>query len=112
VTQQGQQQQDSSQRPPRDLSPRLLRDWLLHPVLQADLQLALGRAVAVAPAVAEAALVLDLSQAPAALQPDLSQAPAALQPDSSAPGHPDSYLRLPVVLVPEVELVREKSTRT
>ena len=57
------------QRPPRDSLPRLLRDWSLQPVLQADLQLvvalqlALGRALLVAPelpAVAEAVLVLDL----------------------------------------------------
>jgi hypothetical protein len=48
----------------RDSSLRLaLQDWSLHPALQADLQLALGRAVAVAlgpPAVAAAVLVLDL----------------------------------------------------
>jgi hypothetical protein len=92
---------------------QLLPDWSLHPVLQADrqlaiaLKLALGRALAVAlalpvaPAVAEAVPVLDLWQAP-----------AALQPDSSAPGHPDSYLRLLAVLVPEAELARAKSMRT
>jgi hypothetical protein len=51
----------------RDSSLRLaLQDWSLHPALQADLQLALGRALPVAlgplvvPAVAEAVLVLDL----------------------------------------------------
>jgi hypothetical protein len=104
-------QQERRQR--QDLLPRLRQDWSLHPVLQADLQpaialtLALGRALAVAlpprvvPALAEAVLVLDLSQAP-----------AALQPDSLAPGHPDSYLRLLAVLVPEAELARAKSTRT
>jgi hypothetical protein len=57
------------QQQPRDSLPRLLRDWSLRPVLQADLQLvvalqlALGRALLVAPelpAVAEAVLVLDL----------------------------------------------------
>ena len=61
------QQERRQQR--QDLLPRLLQDWSLHPVLQADLQLvvalqlALGRALLVAPelpAVAEAVLVLDL----------------------------------------------------
>jgi hypothetical protein len=64
------QQERRQQR--QDLLPRLLQDWSLHPVLQADLQLAialtlaLGQALAVAqplqvvPAVAEAVLVQDL----------------------------------------------------
>jgi len=56
------------QRPTRDSLPLLLQDWSLHPVLQADLQLvvalqlALGRALLVAPelpAVAEAVQVLN-----------------------------------------------------
>jgi hypothetical protein len=69
---QEQRERDSSQRPPRDLLPRLVQDWSLHPVLQADLQLAVvlkpapGRAppvalvLPVAQAVAAAVLVLDL----------------------------------------------------
>jgi hypothetical protein len=69
---QEQQERDSSQLPPRDLLPRLLPDWSLHPALQADLQLAValkpapGRALPVAlvppvaPAVVVAVLVLDL----------------------------------------------------
>ena len=56
--QQEQQLQDSSQRP--DLSPRLQQDWLPHPVLRADLQLALGRAVAAVLAVVAVVLVPDL----------------------------------------------------
>ena len=55
----------------QDLLPRLLQDWSLRPVLQADLQLAIaltlapGQALAVVqppqvvPAVAEVVLVLD-----------------------------------------------------
>jgi hypothetical protein len=76
-------------------------------LLAVALTLALDRALAVVlplplvPALAEAAPVLDLSQAP-----------AALEPDSLAPEHPDSYLRLLAVLVPEAELARVKSTRT
>jgi hypothetical protein len=63
---QEQQERDSSQLPPRDLLPRLVQDWSLHPALQADLQLAValkpapGRALPVAQAVAAAVLVLDL----------------------------------------------------
>ena len=37
---------------------------------------------------------------------------ARRQRDSSAPEHPDSFLQLPAVLVPEAELARVKPTRT
>jgi len=59
------------------------------------------------------ALAPDLSQAVAVPAQDSSQAAAALRlPDSLVPEQPDSYPRLPAELVPEVELVRARETRT
>jgi hypothetical protein len=78
---------------------QLLLDWSRRPALQVGLLLELVRLVVVLPlpVVPEAALA-----APAA---DLWQAAAA-------PRLPDSYHRLPAVLVPEAELALAKPTRT
>ena len=86
---------------------QLLLDWSRRPALQVGLLLELVQLVVVLPlpVVPEAALA-----APAA---DLCQAAAAPRlRDSPAPEHPDSYHRLPAVLVPEAELALAKPTRT
>ena len=87
---------------------RLLRDSLLRLALRADprrevvLPLEAARLLRVLPAAGAAGLARDLLQAVAVLP----------LPDWSAPAQPDSYPRLPAVLVPEAELARAKPTRT
>ena len=94
---------DSSQRLQQDLWRQLLPDWSLRLALQVDLLLEVVLPLPALPA--EEAVV-----APAA---DSWQAAAVPQlRDSSAPEQPDSYPRLPAVLVPEAELARAKPTRT
>ena len=90
---------------------QLLPDWSLRLELQVGLllevvllEVVLPRRVLLA-AVAVAAPAPGSSQALAVPAPSSSQAAAALR-------QPDSYLRLPAVLVPEAELVRAKPTRT
>ena len=80
---------------------QLLPDWSLRPALQVDLllELVLPRRVLLAAAVA----------APAEGSSQVVAVPAQL---AAALRQPDSYLRLPAVLVPEAELVRAKPTRT
>ena len=87
-------------------------------VLQVGLLLELVQPEVVLPlrvllAAAVVALAPDSSQAVAVPAQDSSQAAAALRlPDSLVPEQPDSYPRLPAELVPEVELVRARETRT
>ncbi|PYL25718.1 MAG: hypothetical protein DMF44_01690, partial [Verrucomicrobia bacterium] len=113
-----QQEQDSSQRLPRGSLRQLLPDWSVRLVLQVGLLLELVQPEVVLPlrvllAAAVVALAPDLSQAVAVPAQDSSQAAAALRlPDSLVPEQPDSYPRLPAELVPEVELVRARETRT
>ncbi len=84
-----------------------LPDWSLRPVLQVDLLPELVQLEVVLPlrVLPEAAAVA----APAASSSQVVAVPA--QP-AAALRQPDSYLRLPAVLVPEAELVRAKPTRT
>ena len=98
--------------------PQLLPDWSLRLVHQVGLLLELVQLEVVLPrrvllAAVVVALAPDLSQAVAVPAQDSSQAAAALRlPDSLVPEQPDSYPRLPAELVPEVELVRARETRT
>ena len=85
-----------------------LRDWSLRLALQVGLLLEVVQVLLEA-AVAVAALAANWSQAVAVPAQPAAGLP---QQDSSAPEHPDSYLRLPEALVLEVELVRAKPTRT
>ena len=87
---------------------RLLPDWSLRPALPVVPPPELAPALEVVPA-----LGVGLVAAVVVPAANLWQAPAALRvPDWSAPEQPDSYHRLPAVLVPEAELGRAKPTRT
>ena len=94
---------------------RLLPDWSVRQALQVVRPPEVVRQLEVVPPlrVGLAAAVAGLVVAVAALAANLWQAPAALRvPDSSAPEQPDSYHRLPAVLVLEAELARAKPTPT
>ena len=89
---------------------------LVQPEVVLPLRVLLAAAVvALAPDSSQAVAVpaQGSSQAVAVPAQDSSQAAAALRlPDSLVPEQPDSYPRLPAELVPEVELVRARETRT
>ena len=86
---------------------QLLPDWSLRLALQVGLLLEVVQleVVLLLRVLPEAAAVA----APAASSSQVVAVPA--QP-AAALRQPDSYLRLPAVLVPEAELVRAKPTRT
>ena len=86
---------------------QLLPDWSLRPALQVGLLLELVQLAVVLPL-----RVLPEEAAVADLAPSSSQVVAVPAQPAAALRQPDSYLRLPAVLVPEAELVRAKPTRT
>jgi hypothetical protein len=92
-----------------------LPDWSLRPALQVDLlpelvQLEVVLPLRVLPE--EEAVAAPAASSSQVVADPAQQAAALRQPDSSAPELLDSYHRLPAALVPEVELVRAKPTRT